>query len=90
VRFGVIHIDKYDFPWNAGRFEAAPEFEAIRPVFAAELAVDPDDMDAWGVAYDRIIALNLHLVHAETGNDLGMFILHIDGDHAAFRSEYPR
>ena len=90
VRLCVIHIDEYDFPWSVGRFEATPEFETIRPLFVAELAVDPDDMDAWGVAYDQIMALDLQLVNADTGNDLGMFVLHIDGDHASFRSEYTR
>ena len=90
LRLGVIRIDEYDFPWSVGRFEATPEFEAIRPLFVAELAVDPNDMDAWGVAYDQIMALDLQLVNADTGNDLGMLILHIDGDHASFRSEYRR
>lgn len=87
---GILHVEEYDFPWVVCRFDAMPTFEDVRPLFAAELAVDPDDMDAWGAAYDRIIGLGLELINATTGQTLGTFILHVEGEKASFRSEFMR
>ncbi len=83
---GILHLEEYDFPWVVCRFDAMSTFEDFRPLFAAELAVDPDDMDAWGAA----IGLGLELINATTGQTLGTFILHVEGEKASFRSKFMR
>src|SRR3954471_24072963 len=85
---GTLIVDDIDQPWFMCNFVATPDFEAIRPLFDAELAIieGSDDLDVvkWEEAWSPIEALGLQLIPAETGTALGDFLLHIQGDKAWF------
>ncbi len=66
------------------KFEPAASFAELKPLFDDELRLlNRDDMRAWEEAYEKIRALKLQLVNGE--NEIGEFLLHIDGDEAWFR-----
>ncbi len=87
IVLGVLAVRDLDFPWINCAFEPTPAFAEVQPLFEAEAAIGPDDEDAWIAAYEAIMALNLRLIDAVNGDDLGEgeFLLHIDGDQAQFR-----
>ena len=73
-----------DFPWVRCKFEPSASFAEQRALFDDELRLlNAEDMVAWEEVYEKIRALNLRLVSAQ--EDLGEFLLHIDGDEAWFR-----
>jgi hypothetical protein len=83
---GELVVTDADFPWLNARFQAAPAFETVRPLFEEELrladAVD-DDVDAWQAAYARVRdAVSLA---APGGRRVPEFLLHIQGEDAWWR-----
>ncbi|MFJ7073815.1 hypothetical protein [Streptomyces sp. NPDC098781] len=88
---GDIHIDEADFPWLSGHFTPGPGFDAVRDLFARELALmEPDTDEAWEeweAAYDEI---RRRVSLTSPDGPVAEFLLHIDGDRAWFRwSEEP-
>ena len=85
-RVGEILIDDVDFPWLSGRFTAGPAFEAVRELFARELALteldDDERWQEWEAAYDEI-ARRVSLLAPD--GPVPEFLLHIEGDRAWFR-----
>ncbi|MFD0432957.1 hypothetical protein [Streptomyces chartreusis] len=88
---GEILIDEGDFPWLAGRFTPGSGYEAVRDLFARELALLERDQEAeaeaWEAAYDEIRS---RVSLASPDGPVAEFLLHIEGDRAWFRwSEEP-
>ncbi|MEV5910020.1 hypothetical protein ACWEGX_35510 [Streptomyces chartreusis] len=88
---GEILIDEADFPWLAGRFTPGAGYEAVRDLFARELALLERDQEAeaeaWEAAYDEIRS---RVSLASPDGPVAEFLLHIEGDRAWFRwSEEP-
>ncbi|SME92493.1 hypothetical protein [Streptomyces sp. Amel2xC10] len=88
-RVGEIRIDDADFPWLSGRFGPGPEFAAVAPFFARELAlleagleVEGYDWQEWERAYDEV-RRRVRLV--SPSGPVAEFLLHIQGDEAWFR-----
>ncbi|WP_405593893.1 hypothetical protein [Streptomyces sp. NBC_01092] len=88
---GEIQIDEADFPWLSGRFTPGPGYDAVRDLFARELAlVERDDDEAlavWEAAYEEIRS---RVSLSSPDGPVAEFLLHIEGDRAWFRwSEEP-
>ncbi|MGW3121472.1 hypothetical protein ACWDBW_30695 [Streptomyces sp. NPDC001107] len=83
---GEILVDDADFPWLSGRFTAGPAFDAVRDLFARELALmEPDDEEhrqEWEAAYDEITR---RVSLSSPDGPVPAFLLHIEGDRAWFR-----
>ncbi|NUP38611.1 MAG: hypothetical protein HOY76_16735 [Streptomyces sp.] len=83
---GEILIDDADFPWLSGRFTAGPGFEAVRDLFARELALMDQDYEKhwqeWETAYDEITR---RVSLSSPDGPVPEFLLHIEGDRAWFR-----
>ncbi|MEU6380709.1 hypothetical protein [Streptomyces sp. NPDC046909] len=80
---GEILIDDADFPWLSGRFTAAPAFDALRELFARELAlVEGGEGEEWERVYDEI---RRRVSLCSPDGPVPEFLLHIDGDRAWFR-----
>jgi hypothetical protein len=72
--------------WERG-FDAAPGFEAVRPLFDRERELlDADRMEKWGEAWDEL-AEGLRLEPLDGRDPITGFLLHIDADgqHASWR-----
>ena len=83
---GVLVLKTTDFPWINCEFKPAASFEEVRSYFDEELKlVEADSMEEWESAYARINALGLRLIDVEKGEDIGDFLLHVQGDEAWFR-----
>jgi hypothetical protein len=83
---GQLVVTDADFPWLSARFQAAPAFEKVRPLFEEELrlldTID-DDLDAWEAAYGQVRdAVSLA---AADGRRVPEFLLHIQGENAWWR-----
>lgn len=92
---GTLTVTDLDQPWFLCLFAPEAAFEAVRPLFDAELAVgEAEDharsigvnigIDAWESAYQNIEALGLRLV-PDVGETIDHFLLHINGAEAWFR-----
>jgi hypothetical protein len=84
---GSVEIDwaKADFPWHGGAFTPTPHFEAVRPLFDAELALRGQPPE-WDKAYAQIVQPGLRLEDPETGKVHRHVLLHIiHGQEARFR-----
>jgi hypothetical protein len=83
---GEILIDEADFPWLSGRFTPGPGYDAVRDLFARELALLERDYDevweAWEAAYDEI---RRRVSLSSPDGPVAEFLLHIEGDRAWFR-----
>jgi len=81
---GEILIDDADFPWLSGKFTAGPAFEAVRELFARELALAQGDADwtAWEKAYDEI---SRQVTLTSPDGPVPEFLLHIEGERGWFR-----
>jgi len=81
---GEILIDDVDFPWLAGTFTAGPGFEAVRELFARELALAErdDDREEWERVYGEI---GRRVALSSPDGPVAEFLLHIEGDRAWFR-----
>ncbi len=77
---GEILIDEADFPWLAGRFTPGPGYEAVRDLFARELALLERDqeaeVEAWEAAYDGIRS---RVSLSSPDGPVAEFLLHIEG-----------
>lgn len=82
VPVGEILIDEADFPWLSGRFTAAPAFDALRELFARELALTEDLGEEWERVYDEI---RRRVSLTSPDGPVPEFLLHIEGDRAWFR-----
>ncbi|MGO1078366.1 hypothetical protein [Inquilinus sp. CA228] len=84
---GTLRWTHSDFPFDYCRFEPAPAFSAVEPLFAASLqALKADDGSQFEQAYERIEALGLALVSPDGAERIDAFLLNIDGEQAWFRS----
>jgi hypothetical protein len=75
-----------DFPWLEARVEPRRGLEALRPLFAEELAlVESDRLDdeRWEAVHRRL-RRRLRLVDPD-GGEPAEFLLHVDGDKAWWR-----
>jgi len=80
---GVLHRYDSDSPWFKCKFECAPGFSQVKQLFEEELELlQADKMDQWQVAYERINALGLKLIDIRTHEEIGEFLLHIEGTEA--------
>ncbi|WP_416530301.1 hypothetical protein [Streptomyces coelicoflavus] len=86
TEIGEILIEDADFPWLSGRFRAGPAFDAVRDLFARELALAERDgaehWAEWETVYAGI-ARRVRLVSPD--GPVAAFLLHIEGDRAWFR-----
>ncbi|MGW7341541.1 hypothetical protein [Streptomyces sp. NPDC054808] len=86
TEIGEILIEDADFPWLSGRFRAGPAFDAVRGLFARELALAERDgaghWAEWETVYAEI-GRRVRLVSPD--GPVAEFLLHIDGDRAWFR-----
>ena len=85
---GTLKVLGHDQPWFECRFEPTEAFEAVRPLFAEEVAlVESGDLSqhltAWEDAWARIEALNLVLEPLGDGPALLKFVLHVYDDGTA-------
>ena len=82
----TLQHDGADMFWHDGTFAPTPAFDAIAPLFVETLRLlEGDEMDAFEVAYERIVALGLGLHPIEGGDPIREFLLHIDGGQARVR-----
>ena len=79
---GEILIDDADFPWLSGKFTAGPAFDAVRELFARELALADDDWTRWEEAYDEV---RRQVTLTSPDGPVPEFLLHIEGERAWFR-----
>jgi hypothetical protein len=86
---GTLETTDLDQPWVICKFTPTPAFEAVKPLFDAELELiegsDDLEIDAWEMAYSRIDELGLQLVPVNGEPSISEFVLHIDGSEAWFR-----
>ena len=83
---GVLHRYDSDCPWLKCSFEAAADFSQVKQLFDDELVLlEADQMEQWQIAYERINALGLKLIDIETKEEIGEFLLHIQGTEAWVR-----
>ncbi|WP_299532722.1 hypothetical protein [uncultured Streptomyces sp.] len=87
---GDILIDDADFPWLRGRFTPGPAYDAVtRDLFARELDLsqrfeeDERILAEWDEVCGAVNALLT--LHRPDGAPVADFLLHIEGDRAAFR-----
>src|SRR5687768_1632440 len=79
----TLHDDGADMFWHDGTFAPSPAFDAIAPLFRETgRLLERDEMDAFELAYERIVALGLELHPAGGGLPIREFLLHIDGERA--------
>lgn len=68
------------------RFQATPDFDAVAPLFAAELAAfETDDIERWQQDYDKIRAPGLALELPDGSAFTQDFVVHVEGDKARLR-----
>jgi hypothetical protein len=81
---GEILIDDADFPWLSGKFTPGPAFDAVRDLFARELALAQADGEwaRWEEAYDEI---RRQVTLTSPDGPVPEFLLHIEGERAWFR-----
>ncbi|MFE2416841.1 hypothetical protein [Streptomyces hokutonensis] len=81
---GEILIDDADFPWLSGKFTAGPAFDAVRELFARELALAQadDEWARWEEAYDEV---RRQVTLTSPDGPVPEFLLHIEGERAWFR-----
>src|SRR6516225_5490829 len=85
---GSIEVDrtKDDFPWLQGAFTPTADFESVRPLFDAELALRGQSPE-WDEAYAQIVQPGLRLEDSESGKVHDQVLIHvIEGQEARFRT----
>ena len=90
---GTIVLDPahYDFPWFAGIFTPAEDFEAVRPLFDKERELlhngsgnDPYP-NAWDVAWEVISQPGLRILSADGTEFTSDPLIHIEGNKTWWR-----
>ncbi len=80
-------VDGADFPWLEASVIRLTGFQAVAPLFAAELALleglSDDDSTAWEDAYGHVAAATT--LTKPDGTQVPEFLIHIDGDRAWWR-----
>ena len=93
---GTIRVNPghADFPWSSGTFQAAPEFESVRPLFERELRLlrdnandDAATWDDWEDTHAELHDPGLRLVAPDGGDTLEEILIHINGTEAWWRGE---
>lgn len=81
----VMDESRCAFPWFDGRFEAAPAFTEVEPLFREALnQLNDNDIGAWCSTWTQLDSPNLNLV--VSANDVPVpVIVHIDGTRAQWR-----
>jgi len=84
------NIEPDDWPWYRCDFHAAAAFEQYRPLFDAELRLLETEgaNDEWDKAYGKIEDLHLSLVDPSEARSTDLFILHVEGNQARFRTVF--
>ncbi|WP_217143561.1 hypothetical protein [Streptomyces sp. AC627_RSS907] len=83
---GEILIDDADFPWLSGRFSAGPAFDAVRELFARELALAERDDEGHRQEWEAVLAeIGRRVRLVSPDGPVADFLLHIEGDRAWFR-----
>jgi hypothetical protein len=83
---GALTAPSRDQPWIFCKFEAAPEFERLRPLFEEEVRLlNSGQTEAFLEAADRMQALKLELTPQHGGKTIRKFMIHVEGDKAWFR-----
>ncbi|GAB3998068.1 hypothetical protein GCM10029992_22850 [Glycomyces albus] len=83
---GRITVDRSDFPWLEGAFEALPGFAEFKPLFDRELELIeadlPEQVPDWEELYTEIQRrLSLH----DPDGPVEEFLLHVEDGRAWFR-----
>jgi hypothetical protein len=83
---GEVIVTSSDFPWLTGTWVPAPDFEEVRSLFDAEIALLESGKlgEEWEAAYQRIRAAGIEL-HYPDGGKVPEFLLHIKNKEAWFR-----
>jgi hypothetical protein len=87
VRLGKLTLTDTDQPWYNGRFDPAPAFADVKPLFDelnALLDADRFDDPRTEELYEAIAAPGLRLVW-EDGTVADEMLIHIDGDQVHWR-----
>ena len=92
LELGELDLPAMDMPFWDGTFEPAPAFDAVRPLFEAELAAGGDlrtaeEVEAWERAWAAIDALGLSLDPGDGGEPVTEFVLHVF-DNGTARMRY--
>jgi hypothetical protein len=83
---GTLTLEGIDMFWSDCRFEPAPAWEELRPLFAASRdAWRRGDEDAALAADEAIYAKELVLVPGDGGALITEFLIRIEGEVARFR-----
>lgn len=83
-------VDGGDFPWLHARVVRLPGFEAVAPLFEAELELTGSlgQDDAWAEAYEQVRSATT--LTEPDGTPVPEYLLHIEADRAWWRwSETP-
>lgn len=84
---GILTELRGEMWWREGTFDAAPGFDAVRPLFDQERELlEADRIDEWGAAWDEL-AEGLRLEPVDGREPITEFLLHIeaDGRNASWR-----
>ncbi|MEV7437425.1 hypothetical protein [Streptomyces griseoviridis] len=82
---GEILIDDADFPWLSGTFTPGPGFDAVRDLFARELALAQGAEERWE-EWEKVYAeIERQVSLSSPDGPVPEFLLHIDGGKAWFR-----
>ncbi|AJF70497.1 hypothetical protein [Streptomyces vietnamensis] len=83
---GTLTLEEIDMFWSDCRFEPAPAWDDLRPLFAASRdAWVRGDEEAALAADEAIHAEGLILVPDEGGDPITDFLIRINGETARFR-----
>jgi hypothetical protein len=75
-----------DFPWYGGRFEPAPDYAEVEPLFNKELRLlDAEDYETWESIWAQIDLPRLALLPLNGGERIDEVLIHIEGDVAHWR-----
>ncbi|AGZ45546.1 hypothetical protein [Actinoplanes friuliensis] len=82
---GELRVHERDWPWVHAKFEPAPAFAPLRPLFDEEARLVEADgpVEVWEAVYDRVRAA-VRLADPD-GVCPAEFILHVEGDDAWWR-----
>jgi hypothetical protein len=91
VLLAELEVTDGDFPWLSATVRPTEAFEAVRPVFEAELralrasedSTDDGEVDAWERAYLEVRAAVV-LIDPD-GQPVSEFLLHVEDDQAWWR-----
>jgi hypothetical protein len=72
-----------DFPWLYARIEPRPGLDEVRPLFAEELRLLEEEVEAWERAYAEVA--DVVALRYPDSRDVPEFLLHVEGAEAWWR-----